>query len=91
MPARLRRCRVSVLFPAKKIFKRIEECAIFTEHVRKTCETVKPKMMEGMAALRYPEHRSGFCGPDGEPRFCVVCVNCGTCGCSESAYFAASP
>jgi L-rhamnose isomerase len=32
---------------AKKIFKRIEECAIFTEHVRKTCETVKLKMIEG--------------------------------------------
>ena len=47
MPARLRRCRVSVLFPAKKIFKRIEECAIFTEHVRKTCETLKLKMIEG--------------------------------------------
>jgi hypothetical protein len=47
MPARLRRCRVSVLLPAKKIFKRIEECAIFTEHVRKTCETVKLKMIEG--------------------------------------------
>ena len=32
---------------AKKIFKRIEECAIFTEQVRKTCETVKLKMIEG--------------------------------------------
>ena len=32
---------------AKKIFKRIEECAIFTEHVRKTCEAVKLKMIEG--------------------------------------------
>ena len=31
---------------AKKIFKRIEDCAIFTEHVRKTCETVKLKMIE---------------------------------------------
>ena len=31
---------------AKKIFKRIEECAQFTEDVRKTCETVK-RMMEG--------------------------------------------
>jgi len=31
---------------AKKIFKRIEECAIFTEDVRKTCETVKRRMME---------------------------------------------
>jgi hypothetical protein len=31
---------------AKKIFKRIEECALFTEDVRKTCETVKRKMME---------------------------------------------
>ena len=32
---------------AKKIFKRIEECAIFTESVRKTCETVKLRMIEG--------------------------------------------
>src|ERR1700749_5242443 len=32
---------------AKKIFKRIEECELFTEDVRKTCETVKRKMVEG--------------------------------------------
>src|SRR6201984_1805166 len=31
---------------AKKIFKRIEECALFTEDVRKTCETVKRGMTE---------------------------------------------
>jgi hypothetical protein len=31
---------------AKKTFKRIEECALFTEDVRKTCETVKRRMME---------------------------------------------
>ena len=31
---------------AKKIFRRIEECALFTEEVRKTCETVKRRMME---------------------------------------------
>jgi hypothetical protein len=31
---------------AKKIFKRIEECAMFTEDVRKTCETVKRRMVE---------------------------------------------
>ena len=31
---------------AKKIFKRIEECALFTEDVRKTCETVKRRMIE---------------------------------------------
>jgi hypothetical protein len=31
---------------AKKIFKRIEECAVFTEDVRKTCEEVKRKMVE---------------------------------------------
>jgi len=30
----------------RKIFKRIEECALFTEDVRKTCETVKRRMME---------------------------------------------
>jgi hypothetical protein len=32
---------------AKKIFKRIEDCALFTENVRKTCEEVKRKMVEG--------------------------------------------
>jgi hypothetical protein len=31
---------------AKKIFLRIEECAMFTEDVRKTCETVKRRMTE---------------------------------------------
>src|SRR5499427_7937198 len=31
---------------AKKIFKRIEACAVFSEEVRKTCETVRRKMME---------------------------------------------
>jgi hypothetical protein len=31
---------------AKNIFKRIEECALFTEDVRKTCETVKRRMTE---------------------------------------------
>ena len=34
---------------AKKIFKRIEECAIMTEQVRKTCESVKLKMIDGNA------------------------------------------
>ncbi|WP_024512217.1 hypothetical protein [Bradyrhizobium sp. ARR65] len=32
---------------AKKIFKRIEDCALFTEDVRKTCEQVKRRMMDG--------------------------------------------
>jgi hypothetical protein len=32
---------------AKKIFKRIEACAVFTEDVRKTCETVRRRMTEG--------------------------------------------
>ena len=37
---------------AKKIFfKRIEECALFTEDVRKTCETVKRRMMEGSSIV----------------------------------------
>jgi hypothetical protein len=31
----------------KKIFYRIEECAAFTEDVRKTCEDVKRRMIEG--------------------------------------------
>jgi hypothetical protein len=29
---------------AKKIFKRIEDCAMLTEHVRKTCESLKLKI-----------------------------------------------
>ena len=29
---------------AKKIFKRIEDCALLTEHVRKTCETLKRRI-----------------------------------------------
>jgi hypothetical protein len=32
---------------AKKIFKRIEDCTLFTENVRKTCEEVKRRMVEG--------------------------------------------
>jgi hypothetical protein len=32
---------------AKKVFKRIEECALFTEQVRKTCEQVKRGMVQG--------------------------------------------
>jgi hypothetical protein len=35
---------------AKKIFKRIEDCALFTQNVRKTCEEVKRKMLEGNTA-----------------------------------------
>ena len=34
---------------AKKIFKRIEDCAIMTEQVRKTCESVRLKMIDGRA------------------------------------------
>ena len=29
---------------AKKIFKRIEDCALLTEHVRKTCAAVKRRI-----------------------------------------------
>jgi hypothetical protein len=32
---------------AKRIFRRIEDCALFTEDVRKTCEEVKRRMVEG--------------------------------------------
>ncbi len=32
---------------AKKIFKRIEDCALFTQQVRNTCEEVKRRMVEG--------------------------------------------
>jgi hypothetical protein len=31
---------------AKRIFKRIEDCAVFTQDVRKTCEEVKRRMSE---------------------------------------------
>jgi hypothetical protein len=34
---------------AKKIFKRIEDCALFTQDVRKTCEEVKRRMIGGDA------------------------------------------
>ena len=34
---------------AKKVFKRIEEGALFTQDVRKTCGEVKRKMVEGSA------------------------------------------
>lgn len=30
----------------RKIFKRIEECALFTEDVRRTCEEVKRRMKD---------------------------------------------
>jgi hypothetical protein len=47
----------------RKIFKRIEECALFTEDVRKTCQQVKRRMAEvsvgpasdGALAPREPE------------------------------------
>ncbi len=35
---------------AKKIFKRIEDCTMFTEDVRKTCETVKRKIESNSGA-----------------------------------------
>src|ERR1700739_4910329 len=31
----------------KKIFKRIEDCGVFTQDVRRTCEEVKRRMSEG--------------------------------------------
>ena len=34
---------------AKKMFKRIEDCALFTQDVRKACEQVKRRMAEGNA------------------------------------------
>ena len=43
----MRDTAVSYREEAKKIFKRIEECSIFTEEVRKTCETVKLRMIDG--------------------------------------------
>ena len=38
----------------KKIFERIEECAVFTEDVRKTCEDVKRRMIEGNGGVQQP-------------------------------------
>ena len=35
---------------AKKIFKRIEDCALLTENVRKTCETLKRRIETGGSA-----------------------------------------
>ena len=48
---------------AKKIFKRIEACALFTQDVRKTCEDVRRRMMEGNATY-YPSRQGGT--KDGE-------------------------
>ena len=36
----------------KKIFKRIEECALFTENVRKACQDVKRRITEGDAEVQ---------------------------------------
>jgi|GEM_PF-3301762 len=46
---------------AKKIFRRIEDCAMLTEHVRKTCETLKQKI-EGN------DYLGGAWPPGGLPR-----------------------
>jgi hypothetical protein len=35
----------------KKMSKRIEDCALFTEDVRKTCEDVKRRMIEDSGAV----------------------------------------
>jgi L-rhamnose isomerase len=37
---------------AKKIFKRIEDCALLTEDVRKACETVKRRIETRDPGLR---------------------------------------
>ena len=42
--AYMREIAVAYREEAKKIFKRIEDCALLTEHVRKTCETVKRRI-----------------------------------------------
>jgi chromosome segregation ATPase len=39
----------------RKIFKRIEECALFTEDVRKTCEQVKRRMKDGSIGVSSDE------------------------------------
>jgi hypothetical protein len=36
----------------KKIFQRIEECALFTESVRKTCRDVKRRMTEAYSGVQ---------------------------------------
>jgi hypothetical protein len=40
----------------RKIFKKIEECALFTEDVRKTCEQVK-RRMEAAGSTSSPEEK----------------------------------
>ncbi len=42
----------------KKIFGRIEECAVFTEGVRKTCEDVNRRMIEGNGGVQQSERPS---------------------------------
>ena len=49
--AYLRDTAIAYREEAKKIFKRIENCAMFTEDVRKTCETIKRRMMEGSGTV----------------------------------------
>jgi DNA polymerase III gamma/tau subunit len=38
----------------KRIFGRIEECALLTEEVRKTCKDVKRSVLEGNGEVQYP-------------------------------------
>src|SRR6516225_2289916 len=44
--AYMRETAASYREEGRKIFKRIEECALFTEDVRKTCEQVKRRMTQ---------------------------------------------
>jgi hypothetical protein len=43
----IRETAVAYRQEGKKMFERIEESALFTEDVRKTCEDVKRRMIEG--------------------------------------------
>jgi hypothetical protein len=48
--AYMRETAASYREEGRKIFKRIEECALFTEDVRKTCEQVKRRMETASSA-----------------------------------------
>ena len=48
--AYMRETAASYREEGRKIFKRIEECALFTEDVRKTCEQVKRRMETATSA-----------------------------------------
>jgi hypothetical protein len=55
--AYMRETAASYREEGRKIFKRIEECALFTEDVRKTCEQVKRRMEAATTASSKEEEK----------------------------------